>query len=386
MPVVFTPNFYPVRLCRAVEARGLTWRALADAADIRTSTLSDYKNGCATPSPQQLEKIAMALDFPEGFFLRQPAEESALVGPRLFRASSALTQRAANQAEARLSWMSESLVFAEKFLHTPRPEFLSAYGELDEPLSMSDQDIEALSVSVREKLGFGLGPISNLVRTLERAGIAILRYESLAKVRIDGLSQHSANGRPLIAVFARAEPSLVRENFSVSHELGHIVLHSKISSNRFDNLADSKVLEDQANRFASAFLLPEQTFLPEVVAPTLSIFIRLKKKWRVSISAMIRRCFDLGRISRADYSRLNMRLSQKRWRVREPLDDVFDIERPVLLEKVFETLDERESIPGWVAASELCLTPRDLASVSGLPSRFFANPAEGDDIILFERE
>ena len=383
MPVVSTPTFYPKRLEEAAKARGFTWKALADAATIKPTTLSDYKRGHHTPSPDQLAKLARALEFPEEYFLHPPKIGSQLIGPRLFRASSSLTQRAADQAETRLAWMAEVLVYAEEHLHTPKPEFLDAYAHIQEPLALDAQQIEAIAISVRERLGFGLSPIINLVRTLERAGIAILRYVSLAKIRIDGLSQHSELGRPLCAIFASEESSLARENFSLAHELGHLVLHGRISTQRFDELAEAKILEDQANRFASAFLLPAVPFLADVAAPAISYFEHLKRKWRVSIAAMIRRCYDLGRITLAEYSSLNVRLSQKRWRKREPLDDALEIEKPVLLSQVFTTLVKRHGIADEPIARALALRERDLASISGLPISFFSKPEPEANVLDF---
>lgn len=383
MPVVSTPDFYPERLEEAVKARGLTWKGLADAAGVKTTTLSDYKTRKAIPSPEQLGKVAAALEFPDSFFLQPTPVGAKLAGPRLFRAPSSLTKKAAEQAESRLALMSECLVFSNRFFRLPEPLFLESFRQIQEPLLLDNAQIEAVAISVREKLGYGLKPITNFIRTLEKAGVAIMRYESLASIKMDGLSQHSELGRPLCAIFAREQPSLSREYFSLAHELGHLVLHANISESRFESLSDAKSLEDQANRFASAFLLPAVPFLAAVAAPTLNFFAYLKREWRASISAMIRRCYDLGRIDRDEYSRLNMRMSQKRWRVREPLDDVFEIERPALLKQVFNTLAEREGIKGCQIASLLSRNPRDLASISELPAGFFMDSDSAENVLNF---
>jgi len=385
MPVVPIENFYPDRLEEAVKARGMTWKALANAAQVKATTLSAYKCGDAKPSPEQLAKIATALEFPESFFLRPAIIGAKLRGPRLFRSSSALTKRAAEQAEARLSLMSECLVFAERLLHLPQPLFLDTYKQITDPLLLSDEDIERIALSVREKLGFGLKPITNLVRTLEKSGIAILRYETLSKLPIDGLSQHSELSRPLCAIFASDQSSLSREYFSLSHELGHIVLHSQINEKRFDELADAKLLEDQANRFAASFLLPATPFLSALASPTLGYFEYLKREWRASIIVMIRRAHQLKRITHDEYSDLCMRRSQKRQRIREPLDDFFEIEKPVLLKQIFTTLAEREGVKGHRIAEALCRNPSDLSGISGLPGDFFSDGSIADNVLNFSQ-
>ena len=152
--------------------------------------------------------------------------------------------------------------------------------------------------------------------------------------------------------------------FSLAHELGHIVLHSKINQYRFDNLAEAKKLEDQANRFASAFLLPAKPFMEDVAAPTIKYFEYLKRKWRgASIATMIRRCYDLGRIDRAKYHSLYVRLSQLRWRKREPLDGFFEIEKPVLLKQIFEALAQKKGVYGYQIARNLTLNATELAAI-----------------------
>lgn len=385
MPIVSTPAFFTKRLENAVKARALTWKALSEIADIRTSTLSDYYQGKATPSPTQLEKIAAALDFPVNYFLREGPIGASLVGPRLFRAAAGKTAKAANEAEARLSWLAECFTFAEGHLNLPKFDFLKAYAEIGDPFELDRRDLEAIAQAVREKLGFAKEPVVNLLRRLEQNGIAIIRYRGLleGKVKIDALSNHCETGRPLCAIFSTESSSLPRDNFTIAHELGHIVLHSRVNEKRYDSPADSKTLEDQANQFASAFLLPKQPFLDELYAPTLKAFEFMKRKWRVSIAAMVRRCFDVGFIDRDKYTSLNVMISQRRWRKKEPLDDCFQIEEPKLLEKVIEALETEEGISAPDLSDALSLNPRDLASISGLPVSRFVRRNTSDNMLDF---
>lgn len=370
MPIVTTP-YYKERLEEAFKASGLTWKTVSETTEIPASTLYAYKNGKNTPNVEQLEKLGAALDVPASYFMKPISESAKLVGPRLFRASSSLTQKQADFAESQLSRMSECVDYASHWLELPKADFLREFDELGDPASLEAQDIEVLALRVREKLGFGKGPINNLIRALEKAGIPVLRQSIVGKKNIDGLSQHAASGQPLCAVFAKEEPCLSREYFSLAHELGHIVMHSKVDEARYQNLAFEKQLEDQANRFASAFLLPSEQFLSELFAPTLKAFEYLKRKWRASIAAMIRRCYDLGVINRSRYSSLNVQLSQKRWRTKEPLDDEFEVEEPIYLKRVFETLVSREGLVIEDIVSDLSIPSRELSHLSGLSLKFF---------------
>ena len=71
-------------------------------------------------------------------------------------------------------------------------------------------------------------------------------------------------------------------------------------------------MERQANAFASAFLIPHDSFLRE--CPTRldwGHFYELKRRWRVSVQALIRRARDVGKLSDATYRRAFFLLSRR---------------------------------------------------------------------------
>ena len=51
------------------------------------------------------------------------------------------------------------------------------------------------------------------------------------------------------------------------------------------------------------------------------------------MGAMIYRCFDLGLIDESRYTSLQKQMSMKKIRTKEPLDDVFPLQQPVVLKK-----------------------------------------------------
>lgn len=98
--------------------------------------------------------------------------------------------------------------------------------------------------------------------------------------------------------------------------------------------------EQQANDFASAFLLPKETFIKEVgaYADKLNYYIELKKKWKVSIAAMIRRAKNLKLISYDKYQALMRQMQKMGIRKCEPLDDILVTAQPSLLKTAVEML------------------------------------------------
>ncbi|MGL5303474.1 MAG: ImmA/IrrE family metallo-endopeptidase, partial [Aeromonas sp.] len=89
--------------------------------------------------------------------------------------------------------------------------------------------------------------------------------------------------------------SVCRFRFDIAHELGHLVLHDGITTG-------DMITESQANRFASAFLMPRVSFSKEF--PALrgrqfdwSKLVEFKSRWKVSLKAIIYRASSLGLIT-----------------------------------------------------------------------------------------
>ena len=80
--------------------------------------------------------------------------------------------------------------------------------------------------------------------------------------------------------------------------------------------------EKQANMFASALLLPRETFVRSVSAypSDVDFYKSLKKKWKVSIQAMMYRTRQIGIISANQFQYMMRIVSKNGWRTKEPGD------------------------------------------------------------------
>ncbi len=88
-----------------------------------------------------------------------------------------------------------------------------------------------------------------------------------------------------------------RNNFTIAHELGHYVLHSKLGkipmeANREEDSHD--LIEREANCFASEFLMPEEMIRKQFAKKNTMALPELANHFNVSISAMRWRCKNLG--------------------------------------------------------------------------------------------
>jgi len=184
------------------------------------------------------------------------------------------------------------------------------------------QEVELLAERLRAVWGLGLGPISDMVALIERLGVMVLELKGHSRA-LDAFSTWLV-GRPLVFLSSEKE-SATRRRFDCAHELGHLLMHQEADPGR-------RELEAQADRFASAFLLPGESFAKEYPDRLNWAHLRaLKRRWKVSLAAMLKRAFDLDLISEATYRRAFVHLNRAGWREQEP--DEPSMERPSLIKK-----------------------------------------------------
>lgn len=123
--------------------------------------------------------------------------------------------------------------------------------------------------------------------------------------------------------------------------------------------------------FAAAFLLPADRFVNDVYSQSLEALVSLKAKWKVSVGAMIKRLRHLDEITEHYERRLWQYYSYRKWRTREPLDDIIPIEQPQNLRSSIEMLIEDNSVTKRDLLKEIGLASSDVTSLTGLPPNFF---------------
>jgi len=363
---VGTPGFSGQRLREAREARGLSAISLSDLTQVSAQAIYQYENGRRSPSPEALDRIAAATNLPLTFFtLPARIEDSGLI---FYRSMSTATKGARNRARHRFNWLRDIASYLSEFVAFPDPNFPS----LDLPddfMLVSNDEIERIADEVRRHWRMGTGPIANMVLLLENQG-AIIARDRLGAATLDGLSQFaSEEGRPYI-VLGIDKGSPARWRFDAAHELGHIILHSNVRRENFSRLEQFKKIEDQANRFAGALLLPLASFGDDLFGISLDAFRSLKPRWNVSVAMMIIRARDAGLMSEDAERKLWIGMSRRKWRLSEPYDDTTQIEEPRLLRRSFELiLNEGGQTPADITG-RIGLPSLDIEILSGLPQGY----------------
>jgi Zn-dependent peptidase ImmA (M78 family)/transcriptional regulator with XRE-family HTH domain len=364
-----TPGFVGDRLREAREARGLSAVSLADLLGITRQALSLYESGESSPQTDTMEQIVHKLNLPISFFLRPASNinRSAI----FFRSLAAATKADRGRGSSRIEWLSTIIIpYLRQFVSFPQvnlPRLLVP----DNPLTLGDDEVEEIAVDVRREWGLGDGPISNIVLLIENNGFIVTRMD-LDAAALDAFSTFVCDdGTPYIVLGADKQ-SAVRSRFDTAHELGHCILHRNFKPDRLKNGLAFKSAEQQANRFASAFLVPHRKFADDFNMPTLDALLTLKNRWLVSVGMLIRRAFDLHFISEDHYRRLWINYNRRGWRKEEPLDDKLPVEQPLLFRRAYKLLIESRVRTPEQILMEIPLAPKDIEELMYLPSGYLA--------------
>lgn len=361
-------GFVPGRLRQALRRARRTSAALAEAVGVAENTASRYLNGQLVPRPDQLRLMAAFLGEPIGFFLSPLPDQVDHGSASFMRSYAAATKRARWSAEALKERTRETAVYVERYLDLPPAHFpLFNFG--DDPAAISWRDIERVAVETRRFWGLGDGPIANMVSLLEHHGAIVVRLD-LGDETLDAFSQWGEPEQRPYVILGNGKGSAVRSRFDAAHELAHMVLHRHLPREVVISTDVHKLLEQQANRFAGAFLMPAESFTRSVFLATLPAFRELKSVWRTSIAAMIIRTRQLDLISERQEKRLWQSYAPWR-RDGEPFDDEYQMEMPTTLRESFELLRTECSISPSQVATDIPFATSDISAIGGLPLDYF---------------
>lgn len=306
-------SFNPTRLGVARKRRLLNKTRFAALAGVALHTVVRCEKGETDPTPENLETFAKILRFPVDFFSGDDLDEPESASFRSQTTMSAAVRDAALAAGA-LGFLVSDWVEERFSLPAIQVPDLHLY----EP--------EEAARVLRTEWQLGERPVSNMLHLLESKGIRVF---SLAENTVK-VNAYSIWRRERPYVFLNNFKSAESSRYDAAHELGHLTLHQ-------DGGSTGRVAEDQANRFASAFLMPHGDVL--AVLPRVSYLdqiIRAKSRWRISVAALTYRLHKLGAINDWKYRDLCIEISTRGYHREEPYQ--IERERSVVWEKVLRAL------------------------------------------------
>lgn len=360
------------RITEAREAMGLSINALAKLLSVSRTIIYEYESEAKQPSPEVFVKLYEKLEQPARFFYLPKFESDYTHDLAHYRSLESLKVELRNEAGTSLKWIQEFYTVLARKLSLPKLGF-PEITFLDDPDRITTSYIEGITKELRECWGLSDAPIPNLVKLLEINGVIIARYP-LDIHGMDAVSYWSNQlQRPFILLNAD-KMNYVRSRFDLAHELGHMILHRKISEPAQRGTKLYQQLERQAHFFAASFLMPRHSWLRDIDAFTLTTFRSLKPKWKVSIIAQVMHSEALGAISPQRKRSLMKQLSANKWRQIEPFDDQWEPEQPQLFRQATE-LVARDGYGLRFILQSYPRRPQELSNITSLPHVFFSNDA-----------
>ncbi|NQV40686.1 MAG: ImmA/IrrE family metallo-endopeptidase [Nitrosopumilus sp.] len=308
-----------LRLAR--QRKGVTQKAAASGLGINQPVLSRFENGAADPDDALLVKAAQVYEIPRAFFnLKDPVYGPAVSVHPMPRAKASVTARDLDMVTAELNIRSMQLRrFLEGVEYSPEydlPRFdVESYG--------TPTKVAAL---LRAHWRLPPGPIRNLTTLVERAG-AVVAHSDFGGASVSGMT-FAVPGLPPLILLNRQHPA-DRMRLTLAHELGHVIMHKFPTPN----------MEDEAFEFASTFLFPPNELRSRLRGRkvTLQLLAALKPEYKMSMSAVLYAAKRESVITPNQNRYLNIQLSKRGWKLREPSTLDFPHEIPKVLSSILTT-------------------------------------------------
>ncbi len=288
---------YGARLRQTREFNKLTQRAVDQEIGLNQGRLSEAEHDAYALPVEALVEFAALTGFPVEFFL-EPPRITFDSTPIHFRARAGMRAKDARQAEFTGEIVVEAALDMLDQLEGPSLQ-LHPLSEEVRPREAAQQARSMLGIPWHE-------PVTALALLLEHAGVLVVGLP-LQGDRRDAYSLWLPEF-PVLALLDTDAGD--RQLWSIAHEIGHLLLHRGIGA--------SRSLEDDADEFAMNFLTPLAVIKREIPATaTLQQFALLKRRWGVSIAALIRTARRLEIIDDNRYMSLFRQMSARGERLRE---------------------------------------------------------------------
>lgn len=354
---------------------------LADKIGITEQAIWQYENGYVSPKLEVINKLKQIFNVKASYFYKHDLlngyfKENIQVEHIAYR-SETINSLSKTQSESMyIRYLDAFMKNVEKPIEYPENLLLDLRDEIIQFISQNSNldrslQIKQAAIIARNKIGLNENSNDNLLFYVEKAGAFI--FEKEIGDTIDAYSLWSKDDRPYI-ILGTMKKAAVRRNFDIAHELGHLLLHYKIEFTMQEKSMYKK-FEDEANSFASEFLLPEIQFVQDfksiIKKSNPNAYLEMKAKWHVSLQALVMRAFNLKLINYQQYRYFYMLVNKLGIKENEPLDDVLPIKRPNKVKSVLKLLFENNLVSIYDLKEQLKVDLDFISKLTGIPDSFF---------------
>ena len=314
--------------------------------DVTPAAITQYEQGKTRPGRATLAALSLQLSLPPAFFVPSGQSSAAVETAPHFRSLRSTTRTTRLHLLARLRLLSELIDLVDEHVALP---------PVDVPrLDVAPGRAAAAEAAreVRERWGFGDGPITHTVRALEAHGVIVTRPR-IDSSDVDAFScwlGDRAHRRPRLGQGGR-RPLEVR-------------WAARARTSRHAPRGGAGRSRPRAGCPCVRRGVPHARDSDRGRAParlSWPRYIELKARWGVSIAALLRRARDLEVITQYAYERAMVQISKKGWRTREPA--AVPVEDPTLLQRALALMADTAGLDDLAVAARLRLHPDQVAEL-----------------------
>ncbi|MBN3524258.1 XRE family transcriptional regulator [Paenibacillus apiarius] len=330
---------------------GYSRKQLSEMLGVTEQAVWQYENAYTSPKMQIVNELKRIFSVKSKYFYSEDMLARYMTPANIDVMNIAYRSKVLNvisktQAEAKhIEYLDTFVNYITTNVSLPTLKIIRLRDEVIEYLNHTEDDrstqINHIAHLARKRLDLSKTNNDDFMFLIEKSGVFV--FEKAIGEEIDAYSLWTRNDRPYI-ILGNMKRSAVRRNFDIAHELGHMLLHYRLEFANLDR-KEHKMIENEADLFAGALLLPEDEFVLDmkdvshITNP--DNYLDLKKKWKTSLQVLGYRAANLGIIEPKDHRNFYAAMHRKGYLKMEPLDDVIPIQKPMKIKTIIDFVSKK---------------------------------------------
>jgi len=330
---------------------GYSRKQLSEQLGVTEQAVWQYENAYTSPKVPIVNELKRIFSVKSKYFytkdmLTQRNNAANIDVMNIAYRSKVMNVISKTQTEAKhVEYLDTFINYITAQISLPTLNIIQLREEAIEYMNRTDDDrttqIDYVAHLARQRLNMEPSTNENLMFRIEKSGVYV--FEKAIGEEIDAYSLWTRNDRPFI-ILGNIKRSAVRRNFDIAHELGHLLLHYRLEFVNLDR-KEHKLIENEANLFAGAFLLPEEEFSSDMNEITYKTnpdqYLDLKNKWKTSLQVLGYRAAHLGMMEAKDHRNFYAAMHRRGYLEKEPFDREIPLQKPMRIKTIIDLLSNK---------------------------------------------
>ncbi|OMF65994.1 XRE family transcriptional regulator [Paenibacillus sp. FSL R5-0766] len=330
---------------------GYSRKQLSEQLGVTEQAVWQYENAYTSPKVPIVNELKRIFSVKSKYFytkdmLTQRNNAANIDVMNIAYRSKVMNVISKTQTEAKhVEYLDTFINYITAQISLPTLNIIQLREEAIEYMNHTDDDrttqIHYVAHLARQRLNMEPSTNENLMFRIEKSGVYV--FEKSIGEEIDAYSLWTRNDRPFI-ILGNIKRSAVRRNFDIAHELGHLLLHYRLEFVNLDR-KEHKLIENEANLFAGAFLLPEEEFSSDMNEITYKTnpdqYLDLKNKWKTSLQVLGYRAAHLGMMEAKDHRNFYAAMHRRGYLEKEPFDREIPLQKPMRIKTIIDLLSNK---------------------------------------------